>query len=344
MIAGVDSIDIGDTVCDPAAPEAAAAHPRRSAHDPRALLREHLALLRPRGPLRDQPPDRRSAAPRGARQRLDPRSTATEAADIFEVAGRGELQIAILIETHAARGLRVRRVAARDHPARGRRRAVRAGRGRRRRDPRALRRRGDGEARGAQGPPAWRWSSATGASALCFVVPSRGLFGYRSEFLTDTRGEGVLHRTVRGYEPLAGDLPRRGRRRHRGERGRARPRPTASSASRSARRCSSAPASPVYEGQVVGENRRANDMNVNVVRAKKLTNIRAAGQATRTTILTPPREVTIECGARVDRGRRAARGDAAIAAPAQAHPVRQLPQALSPLRARGRRNPTSSCS
>ena len=43
-----------------------------------------------------------------------------------------------------------------------------------------------------------------------FVVPSRGLFGYRSEFLTDTRGEGVLHRTVRGYEPWAGDLPSRG--------------------------------------------------------------------------------------------------------------------------------------
>jgi GTP-binding protein len=49
----------------------------------------------------------------------------------------------------------------------------------------------------------------------------------------------------------------------------------------------------VYEGQIVGENRRSNDMNVNVVRAKKLTNIRAAGKD-ENTILTPPRRITIE--------------------------------------------------
>ena len=53
------------------------------------------------------------------------------------------------------------------------------------------------------------------------------------------------------------------------------------------------PGVPVYEGQVVGENRRDNDMNVNVVRAKKLTNIRAAGKDD-SVILTPPREVRIE--------------------------------------------------
>ena len=56
----------------PASARGPAAHPRGSADDPRALLREHLALRRPRGPLRHQPPDRRSAAARGARQRLDP--------------------------------------------------------------------------------------------------------------------------------------------------------------------------------------------------------------------------------------------------------------------------------
>jgi GTP-binding protein len=50
---------------------------------------------------------------------------------------------------------------------------------------------------------------------------------------------------------------------------------------------------PVYEGQIVGENRRAGDMNVNVVRAKKLTNIRAAGRD-ENTLLSPPRELTIE--------------------------------------------------
>ncbi len=131
-----------------------------------------------------------------------------------------------------------------------------------------------------------------GRTHLEFVVPSRGLFGYRSEFLSDTRGEGVLHRTVRGYEPYAGDLGRRG--------------VGAIVASESgqttpyalfgiqARATMFVPAGVrVYEGQVVGENRRTNDLNVNVCRQKKLTNIRAAGKDEQS-ILTPPREVTIE--------------------------------------------------
>ena len=117
--------------------------------------------------------------------------------------------------------------------------------------------RGDGEAL-ARARAAWsRWSSATAACALRFVVPSRGLFGYRSEFLTDTRGEGVLHRTVRGYEPL--------RRRS------AAARPSARSSSSEAGKTTAyalfhiqerstlfvGAGVPVYEGQVVGENRRA---------------------------------------------------------------------------------------
>ena len=128
---------------------------------------------------------------------------------------------------------------------------------------------------------------------LSFVAPSRGLFGYRSEFLSDTRGDGVLHRTVRGWEPWAGDLPTRGFRRHRCNRGGQGHSRTASSTSRSARRSSSAPRTPVYEGMIFGENRRAGDMNVNAVRAKKLTNVRAAGKD-EAAILSPPRKVAIE--------------------------------------------------
>jgi GTP-binding protein len=127
---------------------------------------------------------------------------------------------------------------------------------------------------------------------LEFSVPSRGLFGYRSEFLSDTRGEGVLHRTVRGYEPWAGELPTR----KNGaivatEAGKS----TAYSLFSIQERANLfiGGGVPVYEGMILGENRRAGDMNVNAVRAKKLTNIRAAGKD-ENTILTPPREVQIE--------------------------------------------------
>jgi GTP-binding protein len=125
-----------------------------------------------------------------------------------------------------------------------------------------------------------------------FVVPSRGLFGLRTEFLSETRGMGVLHRTVRGYEPWAGELTRRtvgalvateaGK-------------TTAYALFNIQERATIFVGAgvDVYEGQIVGENRRAGDMNVNVVRAKKLTNIRAAGKD-ENTVVTTPRKITIE--------------------------------------------------
>jgi GTP-binding protein len=132
----------------------------------------------------------------------------------------------------------------------------------------------------------------SGTAVLQYVVPSRGLFGYRSEFLSDTRGEGVLHRTVRGYDPWTGDLPRRpvgaivatdpGQ-------------TTAYALFKIQERADMFVGAgvPVYEGQIVGENRRPGDMNVHVARLKKLTNIRAAGKD-EATILTPPRQMSIE--------------------------------------------------
>jgi GTP-binding protein len=134
--------------------------------------------------------------------------------------------------------------------------------------------------------------SRPGRVRLTFVVPSRGLFGYRGEFLSDTRGEGVLHHTVRGFEPWMGDLPQRGV----GalvvtEAGKT----TAYSLFHLQDRANLFVGAgvPVYEGQIIGENRRAKDLNVNAVRAKKLTNVRAAGKD-EATILSPPREVAIE--------------------------------------------------
>jgi GTP-binding protein len=132
----------------------------------------------------------------------------------------------------------------------------------------------------------------TGQVVLSFVVPSRGLFGYRSEFLSDTRGDGILHRTVRGFEPWAGDVESRG--------------VGAIVATEAGQTTAYAlfhiqeradlfvgAGVPVYEGQVVGANRRTGDLNVHVARAKKLTNIRAAGKD-EATVLSPARPVTIE--------------------------------------------------
>jgi GTP-binding protein len=127
---------------------------------------------------------------------------------------------------------------------------------------------------------------------LEFTVPSRGLFGFRSQFLTDTRGEGILHRTVRGYEPWAGDLPGRAV----GaivatEQGTATPHALWKIQERAT--LFIRPGDRVYEGQAVGENRRPGDMNVNVCRAKKLTNVRASGKDDNP-VVSPPRQVTIE--------------------------------------------------
>jgi len=125
-----------------------------------------------------------------------------------------------------------------------------------------------------------------------WVVPSRGLFGYRSEFLSDSRGEGVLYRSVIGYEPFAGDLG--GRKVGAivaSESGRATPHAIFKIQERAVLFLD--PGETVYEGQVVGENRRPGDMNVNICRTKQLNNMRAAGKD-EAPILTPPRRLTIE--------------------------------------------------
>jgi len=101
-----------------------------------------------------------------------------------------------------------------------------------------------------------------------FTVPSRGLFGYRSEFLSDTRGDGILYRTVSGYEPWAGELSRRG-----------------VGAVISTARGKTTPYSLFH----IQERAKL----VNAVRPKKLTNVRAAGKD-EATILTPATPMTIE--------------------------------------------------
>jgi GTP-binding protein len=116
----------------------------------------------------------------------------------------------------------------------------------------------------------------TGWVRLEFLVPTRGLIGFRTEFLTETRGSGILHSVFERYEPWQGEI----RTRPTGSLVADRRGPTAAFALLKLQERGQlfvAPGEEVYEGMVVGENARAEDLDVNAVREKKLTNMRAAG-------------------------------------------------------------------
>ena len=132
----------------------------------------------------------------------------------------------------------------------------------------------------------------TGWVRMEFHMPSRGLIGFRTEFLTDTRGTGIAHHVFDGYEPFAGEL---------------RGRPTGSLvADRSGRATPFAmfnlqergtmlvgPTTEVYEGMIVGENSRSDDMDVNITKEKKLTNMRSS-TGDELVHLVPPRTLSLE--------------------------------------------------
>jgi GTP-binding protein len=116
----------------------------------------------------------------------------------------------------------------------------------------------------------------TGWVRLDFLVPTRGLIGFRTEFLTETRGSGILHSVFERYEPWQGEI----RTRPTGSLVADRRGPTATFALLKLQERGQlfvGPGEEVYEGMVVGENARAEDLDVNAVREKKLTNVRAAG-------------------------------------------------------------------
>jgi len=125
-----------------------------------------------------------------------------------------------------------------------------------------------------------------------FLVPARGLIGFRTEFLTETRGTGLMHHVFEAYEPWAGEL---------------RTRPNGSLvADRSGAASAYAlfnlqergtlflsPGTEVYEGMVVGENARSEDMDVNPTKERKLTNVRSStGEELER--LVPPRLLSME--------------------------------------------------
>ena len=218
---------------------------------------------------------------------------ATDHPDTFRVAGRGELHLSILMETMRREGYEFQvsrpRVLMREGPAgealepyeelvaetpEARVGTVIEKLGARRGEMLEMRPTGRGPIR------------------LRFRIPARGLFGYRTEFLTDTRGDGLMHHRFLEYGPWAGALPGR-------ERG-------AVVADRRGVAVAYAifglqeratfflgPGAPVYEGMIAGVHVRAGDLDVNMCKGKKLTNIRAAA-ADDNIRLEPPRIITLE--------------------------------------------------
>ncbi len=132
----------------------------------------------------------------------------------------------------------------------------------------------------------------TGWVRMEFLVPARGLIGFRTEFLTDTRGTGIAHHVFEGYEPWAGDISTR---------------PSGSLvADRSGAATAYAmtnlqergilfvePTTEVYEGMIVGENSRDDDMDVNITKEKKQTNVRSSTSDNFEKLI-PPRRLSLE--------------------------------------------------
>lgn len=134
--------------------------------------------------------------------------------------------------------------------------------------------------------------SGHGKTRITFVAPSRGLIGYQSQFLTDTRGTGVLNRLYKEYGPYKGDM---GGRRNGAlistETGQAVTYAIFNLQDRGIMFVN--PGDDVYEGMVVGENSRDNDLDINVSKTKQLTNVRASGKD-EAQILVPPRKMSLE--------------------------------------------------
>jgi GTP-binding protein len=218
------------------------------------------------------------------------RVSRTQSSDAFEVAGRGELQLAVLIETLRREGYELSisrpRVLTRDDPDTGKRLepleevtidvdanfagVVVEKLGERRADLIEMRPAGAGKQR------------------LVFVAPSRSLIGYHGDFLTDTRGTGVINRVFHGYGPYRGSIAQR----HTGmlvstSQGNAVPYALWNLEERGV--LFIGPGEAVYPGMVIGANSRVGDIDVNPLKAKQLTNVRASGKDDAVTLTTPQR-------------------------------------------------------
>ncbi len=291
-IAGIPDIMIGETLADPANPVAL---PLITVDEPAISMTIGANSSPMAGRVKGHKVTARLVKDRLDRElvgNVSMRVLPTERPDAWEVQGRGELALAILVETMRREGFELT-----------------VGK------PQVVTRQVDGklhepferltidapeEYLGAitqllavrKGRMEQMTNHGTGWVRMEFVVPSRGLIGFRTEFLTDTRGTGIAHHVFDGYEPWAGEL---------------RTRPSGSLVADRAGAATAyaimnlqergtffvGPTTEVYEGMIVGENSRSDDMDVNITKEKKLTNMRSS-TGDELERLTPPRQLSLE--------------------------------------------------
>ncbi|MDX9821056.1 MAG: translational GTPase TypA [Syntrophales bacterium] len=215
-----------------------------------------------------------------------------ERKDAFEVCGRGELQMAILIETMRREGyeLMVSKPTVITKEERGKtlepveRVFIDV--------PEAFIGVVTEKLAARKGRMVNLVNKGSGRVNLEFLVPSRGLIGFRSHFLTDTKGSGVMNTLFEGYEPWFGPIPQRASGALLADRpGRVTPYASLAMADRG--ELFVEVGTEVYGGMIVGERNRAGDMGVNITKEKKLTNIRSSTSET-TVALRPPRPLSLD--------------------------------------------------
>jgi GTP-binding protein len=290
-VAGIEGVSIGDTLADAENPVAL---PRITVDEPTMMM-----IFRVNdGPLAGR--EGKYVTSRNLRERLyreayrnvSIRVEDTETPDAFRVVGRGELQLAVIIETMRREGYEL--TASNPEPITREVDGVLH-------EPMELMvcdvpEASVGAVTERLGPRKGRMTDmsalGSGRTRLTFRIPARGLVGFRSEFLTITRGEGIMSSQFDGYEPWFGYIPKRSN----GAIVSDRQGDTVPYALFSIQERGSlfvGPGVQVYEGMIIGENAHPSDLNVNACREKKLTNIRAAGRD-ENVILTPPREMSLE--------------------------------------------------
>ena len=290
-IAGIEDISIGDTLSDPEKPIAL---PRITVEEPTMMM-----IFRVNdGPLAGK--EGKYVTSRQLRERLYRESyrnvairvedTATP--DAFKVVGRGELQLAVIIETMRREGYEL--TASNPEPVTKTIEGVLH-------EPMEMLvadvpENSVGVVTERLGPRKGRMADmvqlGSGRTRLQFRIPARGLIGFRSEFLTITRGEGIMSSQFDGYEPWFGYIPKRSNGAMVSDRlGETVPYALFSIQERGSLFVGAAVT--VYEGMIIGEHAHPSELNVNCCREKKLTNIRAAGRD-ENVILTPPREMGLE--------------------------------------------------
>ncbi|MDP9483210.1 MAG: translational GTPase TypA [Chloroflexota bacterium] len=290
-VAGLPEVTIGDTLTDPADPRPL---PRLDVDAP--TLRMTFGVNT--SPMAGR--DGKYVTSRQIKARLERETLGnvsievypTESGDTYEVRGRGELQLAILIEQMRREGfeLTVSR-------------------------PEVILRTVDGKTEepyeritidippdyigevqtalaGRKGRLEQMSADADGRVRMEFIIPVRGLIGYRGQLLTDTRGTALLHQLGEGYGPWAGEVT------HRTNGVIVADRTGTSNAYglfnlEERGELFIGAGVDVYEGMIVGENSRSGDMNVNATKAKQLTNIRTHSHD-ESLRLTPPRQITLE--------------------------------------------------